>query len=153
MKAEHVNPFMKAAYSVLEMVLGEPPQRQSMQATTSGVAQGHPYNFVLGITGQIHGSVILGLSEESATAIASTMLGQPVPPNDPMTASAIAELGNMICGHGLQNLLEAGFQCDLTPPTLVRDASKISTLALPALTVPLELPQGPIFLTIGVRAK
>jgi len=88
-----------------------------------------------------------------AIRIASVMLDQPVKVFDQLAVSAIAELGNMTCGNALMHLAEAGFDCDITPPTVVRGQVKISMLSLPAIVIPLETPQGRLSILVGLQQK
>jgi chemotaxis protein CheX len=109
---------------------------------------------VCGVTGQIQGSVIYGMSLTTADQIASAMIGQPIKQFDQLAASAIAELGNMISGNAMLQLSEAGFICDITPPTVIRGSKvEISTLAIPAVVIPLEVTQGDITITVGLQTK
>ncbi len=153
MKAEYVNPFIMASFSVLEQVLGKRPQKGEMSAQPSASVS-QQLNVVCGVTGQVQGSVIYGMSLTTADKIASTMLGQKIKTFDALAASAIGELGNMISGNALQYLSESGWICDITPPTIMRGTNiHISTISIPAIVVPLEVDEGHIMLTIGLQGR
>jgi chemotaxis protein CheX len=153
MKVEYVNPFVTASFSVLEMVLGHKPVKQALAMQPASFTS-HQVNVVCGMTGQVQGQVIYGLSESAALQTASTMLGQPVKIFDQLAASAIAELGNMISGNALLHLSEAGYICDITPPTIVHGSKvTINTLSIPAVVIPLEIAQGQLSITIGLQCK
>jgi chemotaxis protein CheX len=73
---------------------------------------------------------------------------------DQLAASAIAELGNMISGNAMLHLSEAGYVCDITPPTIIQGSNvKISTLAIPAIVIPMETAQGQLFVTVGLQGR
>jgi len=153
MKVEYINPFIEAAFNVTGMVLGNVPAKGNlaMQPTTFTSDQ---CNIVCGVTGQVKGQVIYGMSLIVADKIASTMLGQTIKTFDQLAASAIAELGNMISGNAMSLLSDAGFICDITPPTIIRGTNvKISTLSIPAIVVPLMLSQGQMSITVGLQAR
>lgn len=153
MKVEYINPFIEAAFSVLEQVLGHTPERGdlAMQPTCFTSQQ---CNVVCGITGQVQGSVIFGMSLVTADKIASAMLGQQIKSFDQLAASAIAELGNMISGNAMSKLSESGFVSDITPPTIIRGTNvQISTISIPALVVPVKVEQGEISITVGLQSK
>ncbi|HRJ27495.1 MAG TPA: chemotaxis protein CheX [Fimbriimonadaceae bacterium] len=139
MKVEYVNPFIEATTSVMKQLLQLEPERGQLSArpecfTTQQV------NIVFGVTGQIVGQVLFGMSIVTADKIASKMLGTTVVTFDQLAASAIGELGNMICGNSISVLADAGYRCDITPPTIVRGTNvRISTLDVPALVIPLKL--------------
>lgn len=151
MNLELVNPFVSAAFSVLEAVLGNTPKKGDLSLQTD-LATSRQVNVTLGITGDATGHVILGMSLQTADRIASTMIGQPIRTFDKLAASAVAELGNMIAGNGLLHLSETGLCCDVTPPTVIRGQHvEINTLTIPALVVPLDLEQGEVLVTIGLQ--
>ena len=152
MKVEYINPFVKAAFSVLDMVLQAPPVKgePTMQPSIFTTQQ---CNVVFGVTGEIQGYVIYGMSLSVADRIASVMLDQPIKVFDQLAASAIAELGNMTCGNALIHLAEAGFECDITPPTIVRGQIEICALSLPAVVIPLDTAQGQLSILVGLQQK
>ncbi len=153
MKAEYINPFMQASFSVLEMVLGARPTKGEMSAQTATFVS-QECNVVYGVTGQVQGQVIYGMSQGTADNIASTMLGSAIKSFDALAASAIGELGNMISGNAMQFLSEAGWICDITPPTIMRGTNvEISTISIPAILIPMTLEQGQLLVTIGLQGR
>lgn len=137
---------------MLNAVLAAPPVKGEVTIQPS-VFTSQQCNVVFGVTGQVQGYVIYGMSFAVADRIASVMLGQPVKVFDQLAASAIAELGNMTCGNALMGLAEAGIECDISPPTIVRGQAEISTLDLSAVIIPLETPQGKISILVGLQKK
>jgi len=153
MKVEYINPFIDAAFSVMEMVLGNRPAKGNL-AMQPATFTSQQCNIVCGVTGQVQGQVIYGMSMTVADKIASTMLGQPIKVFDQLAASAIAELGNMISGHAMSRLSEAGYVCDITPPTIIRGTNvKISTLSIPAIVIPMTTDQGEVSITVGIQGR
>ena len=54
----------------------------------------------------------------------------------------------------MQHLSEAGWICDITPPTIMRGSNvKISTVSIPAIVLPLTLEQGELSITIGLQGR
>ncbi len=152
MNVEHINPFVTASFSVLEAVLGGRPGLGPMRAQPSTFTS-RQCNVVCGVTGQVQGQVIYGMSLQTAEGVASAMLGgQPVHGLDALASSALGELGNMISGHAMQHLSEAGWVCDITPPTIIQGGDvQISTVSIPAVVIPLALPQGEMCVTVGLQ--
>lgn len=150
---EFINPFMSAAMSVVGMMLGEEPARGTIAAQPACFTSDQ-VNVVLGITGDVAGTVILGMSLVTADKVASTMIGSPVKTFDALASSAVAELGNMISGNALSNLAENGYVADLAPPTVIRGGNvQISTVNVPAIVIPLEVSQGTISLTVSLAGS
>jgi chemotaxis protein CheX len=153
MKVEYINPFVMASFSVLEMVLGQKPTKGQLSMRPN-VFTSQQCNVITGVAGKVEGQVIYGMSLMTADKIASTMLGQPIRTFDQLAASAIAELGNMITGNAMAHLSEAGYVCDITPPTIVRGSNvKISTLTIPAIVIPICVEQGQLELTVCLQER
>jgi chemotaxis protein CheX len=153
MKVEYVNPFVEAAFKVLEAVLKHKPTKGGL-AMQPATFTSHQCNVVTGVTGSVQGSVIYGMSLATADKVAGTMLGHEIKVFDQLASSAIAELGNMLSGNAMAFMSEKGFQCDMTPPTIIRGTTvKISTLNIPAVVIPLQLKEGELFITVGLQER
>jgi len=153
MKIEYINPFVQAASSVLTTILRVTPN-VGRPALLPSPFRGRAINIVCGVTGQAQGQVVYSMDHATALGIAAGMIGMPVAAFDQLAASAIAELGNMISGNALVHLSDNGYICDITPPTLVSGADvEISTLSIPAVALPLTLPQGLLLINIGLQGR
>jgi chemotaxis protein CheX len=153
MKAQYINPFVTAAFTVIETVLGMKAEKGQL-AMRPTVFTSQQCNVITGVTGMIEGQAIYGMKMITADKVASHMLGQPIRTFDQLAASAIAELGNMITGNAMALLSEAGVICDITPPSIVRGTNvKMSTLSIPALVVPICLEIGEIELTVCIKER
>jgi chemotaxis protein CheX len=106
-KAEYINPFISAAFNVFQMMVGVTPEKGQLSAR-KGIFTSQQCNIVLGVTGQLEGQIIIGMSIFTADKIASKMLGTTIRTFDELAASAIAELGNMISGAALTELASKG---------------------------------------------
>lgn len=139
MKVEYVTPFVSGSTIVLEQLLGQKPERGKLSARPQ-MFTAQQLNIVCGITGDVAGQVIYGMSMNTANQIATKMIGQPIQTFDQLAASAIAELGNMISGNSATKLTEQGYACDITPPTIIKGANvKITMTDAPALVIPVVI--------------
>lgn len=154
MKVEYVSPFAEATINVVQMLLNIRPERGALSARPQ-IFTTQQINIVCGITGDIAGLVIYGMSMATADKIASRMIGAPVVTFDGLAASAIAELGNMISGNSLSLLSGEGYRCDITPPTIIRGSNvKITTLNVPALVIPMVLPElGELEINVSLQER
>jgi chemotaxis protein CheX len=151
--AELINPFVTASFSVLSMMFNEAPERGTPSPESGGKTH-HEVNVVIGIAGDISGTVGLCMSQETANQLVGAMMGAPIEEFDHIATSAVGELGNMISGNGCLQLSQHGFNCDVTPPSVIRGANvEINTLGIPAVVVPLKLELGEIFLTISLASS
>lgn len=139
MKVEYVTPFVAGSMSVFQS-LGNIKGERGKLAARPQMFTAQQLNIVCGLTGDIAGQVIYGMSMVTANNIASKMIGQSVKTFDQLAASAIAELGNMISGNSATLLTQQGYNCDITPPTIIKGSNvRISTNDVPALVIPIQL--------------
>ncbi|MEQ1821844.1 MAG: chemotaxis protein CheX [Fimbriimonadaceae bacterium] len=153
MDVKLINPFIMATFSVYEMVLGEMPTKGQLgiQSTCSTVSD---INVVLGLTGDVTGTIVFGMCQQTALKIASKMTFQDLKILDPLAKSAIAELCNMVSGNALQDLSDQGFVCDITPPSLIKGSNvEINLMASPALRLPVQTSLGEVLVTVALSEQ
>jgi len=149
-KAEFINPFVTAGLEVLQSVIASTPEAGQL-AVRSATFTTQQVSIVIGVTGVVSGQAVYGMSLVTATKIAGTMSGMPSMSFDEMASSAIAELGNMISGHATTLLSGAGYECQITPPTLIRGAAVEISTSTPALVVPLHTDYGQIEINVALK--
>lgn len=150
MRAEYLNPFMRAICEVLEEVAGAPPEKGPL-----GLAEAHftteEITVLLGVVGSVRGVILYGFDEQAAKGIASAMLGERVPIFDRLAESAIGEFGNLITGRAAGYLEEGGLRCDITPPLLIMGRGTIiSSTAFRRLIVPLRVKGGELQVSLAL---
>lgn len=152
MKAEHINPFIKASSEVLKMIT------QCQFDTGKLYIKDSPFEannvvILLGITGDIRGQATLNMTEETAKNVASRMMmGMPVDSLDEMAKSALSEMGNMIMGNAATLLFNDGVHVDITPPALMVGTSmSFSPGGMRTVGVPLNSEIGVINFDISVK--
>lgn len=142
MNVKFLNPFVEAAYEVLHM-------ETKYQTTQGEVKLGKSASItddvtvILSLIGLAEGMVFYSMSEQTAKAFASAILGKEFTEFDGLAQSGIAELGNVITGRAVVKLSRAGYHASISPPTLLLGAgAQISTLDVPRITVPIESDKG-----------
>lgn len=152
MKVEWISPFIRAASHVLgEAVAFDRPQLgpielQEKPYTTEEVTA------MLGISGVLFGSVLLGMTDAVAQQIVDRMVGQSVPFNEQLGESALGEVLNMISGSALRFLESAGYACNITPPVVIRGkGAVVSTMERQRLVVPIQFPGAELLLSVALR--
>lgn len=136
MKVEFVNPFIQAGIDVLVQLVGGGVERGQL-AARSALFTSQPISIVVGVSGQISGQVIYGMSQVTAIKIAGAMIGAPCITCSEQAVSAIGEFGNIISGNAMRLLAESGYSCDITPPTIIRGVNVEIGTRSAALVVPL----------------
>ena len=152
MKADFMIPFVEATSSICEEISGKSVSRGELSVQKDLVTT-VPINIVCGISGEIEGIALLGLSKETAMKIASLMIGSDLRVFDNAVSAVLVELGNRIVEASTDALSQMGFQFRLTPSVLVRGMSiSISTNDTPALIVPLNFANiGTVEVKLSVR--
>ncbi len=152
MKVEWINPFIRAANHVLgEMISFENPQlgRIEMEEKPYTTAE---VTAMLGVSGVLSGSVLLGMTKDVAEQIVERMVGEPVDIGEVLGESALGEVVNMISGSALRFLEAAGYSCSITPPVVIRGkGAVISTLERQRLVVPIQFPTAELQLSVALR--
>ena len=151
MRAEFINPFLQASTEVLESELGSPVKRSSVGLQRSAYTSDE-VTAVVAVTGDVAGMVLFAMTDQTARAIVSKMMGQEFEEFDTLAQSGIAELGNVITGRAAVLLSEAGFPSELAPPMLlVGRNTLISTLDVQRLVIPIETEMGQIEIQVALK--
>jgi chemotaxis protein CheX len=151
MRSEILNPFLQAASEVLASELGSPPRRGAIGLQRSAYTSDE-VTAVVAVTGEVAGMVLFAMTESTARAMVSKMMGQDFQDFDALAQSGIAEIGNVITGRAAVLLSEAGFASDLAPPMLiVGRGSMISTLDVQRLVVTMETEFGSIEIQVALK--
>jgi chemotaxis protein CheX len=112
----------------------------------------HDVAVMIGITGKARGIVLYGMTTDTAKHIVSKMMDQACDEFDALAQSGIAEMGNVITGLASRGLAEAGYPCNITPPTLiVGNNTTIGTLDIPRIALSITLQFGEIDIHVALR--
>lgn len=152
MNVEWINPFIRAANHVLgETVAFEHAKLGQLQVEDAPYTT-QDVTCMLGVSGVLSGSVLLGMPEGVAEVIIERMVGAPTPVSDPLGESALGEVVNMISGSALRFLESAGFTCAITPPVVIRGCGAIiTTAARKRLVVPLHFTEAEMHLAVSLQ--
>ena len=119
MDARFINPIIDAFRTILPQLGLSDIQRGNIRMGINSV-EILGVTVIIGMTKDIRGNVAYNLSETTAMAIASTMMGgMPVSQFDDLPQSAISELVNMVTANAAIQFEQMGIQVDISPPSLV----------------------------------
>jgi chemotaxis protein CheX len=151
MRVEIVGPFIDAAREVLESELSSKVERGKLAlCKTSSTTQ--DVTTLIGVTGNVQGMVLYGMSAATAKEIVGRMMDQPFTEFDDLAQSGIAELGNVITGRASMKLSDAGFTCNIAPPVLITGfGTVISTLDIQRLVVEMNTDCGPMEIQVALK--
>jgi len=116
-----LNQFILSTDHIFTQVANRSLKKESVQFFENGHKVKVSVATILGITGAIKGQLVLAIDEEIAKKFASAiMMGEPVPEYNEIAESGVCEMANMIAGETARRLLDMGFLCDLSVPSIVR---------------------------------
>lgn len=119
MDARFINPVIDAFRDILPQLGFADIQRGNIRMGTNSV-ESLGVTVIIGMTKDIRGNVAYNLTESTAMAIASTMMGgMPVETFDELPQSAISELVNMVTANAAIRFEQLGMKVDISPPSLV----------------------------------
>lgn len=139
MKAEYINLFLNAAVQVFQEIT-----QINLEMGGTSLRKGSHYDrnviILIGITGQIKGSISVSMDSDYAMTIASKMMGgMPVTEFDDIPQSAVREIVNMIMGRVATLFEKEGTIIDITPPTLmIGEKISVSTQVSPTIVISLK---------------
>lgn len=151
MNVKFLNPFLDAAYEVLQIETGLALKRGELGLEKSTYVT-DDVTVIIALVGMVSGNVFYSMPYTTGTALASRMMGEPLETFDNLAQSGIAELGNVITGRASVKLSEAGYESTISPPTLLLGkGATLSTLDVPRLVVPMIAECGQITIHLALR--
>jgi chemotaxis protein CheX len=151
MRVQIINRYVQAALDVISKETQLPVQRGGL------LLEGNPYSTedvtaVIGISGQLSGSIYLSMAETVALKLISAILGQDASELDELGQSGIAEIANVIAGTAGIQLAEENIGTIINPPlVLVGRGARLSTVEIQRLVVPLTTAYGEVKLHVALR--
>ena len=146
-----ITPFITSSQNVFSTMLqiqlnvGEPRVKQHDEPS-------HDVSGIIGMSGDVVGSVVLSFPNEAAESIVSLFCGEDVGSASPDFADAIGELVNMICG-GAKAKFE-GKSVSISCPSVVMGPSH--TIARPSDTpcvvIPCSTDCGAFVIEVAIRS-
>lgn len=144
-----VNPFLASVIEVLgtmaqvRAVPGKPYLKtdRSARGDVSGV---------IGLSGEVDGTVSVTFSRDCACAVVGNMLGERVDEIDQTVIDAVGELTNMISGRARQGLQKCGRTFNAAIPTVISgQGHSITHCADPVLCLEFKTLYGPVAVEVA----
>ena len=151
MKIEFLNPFILSAAEVLQKEVGCEVTRGQV-GLKKGLFVSNDVTVLISLVGQVQGTVLFHMSFDTAKGLVSAILGQPFGQFDELAQSGIAELANVITGLSSTKLSSAGYASIISVPMLIiGKGSRISTLNIDRVCIPLRTSVGEVGLDLALR--
>jgi chemotaxis protein CheX len=153
MDVKLLNPFIQAAVEVLKAEVGVEVTRGDINLQKSALTS-DDITVLLNLIGDVYGVVMYGMQMSTGLSLISSIMGQKFEEMTPLAQSGIAELGNVISGRATIRFSEAGYQSNISTPTvLIGSGVQISTLDFPRIVVPLETEFGCFTAHLALKEK
>lgn len=151
MKAEHIQPFVTAAAYVLQQELKAEVERGELAVAATDYTT-KEITVLIGVTGDLEGTVLFGTTEAMAMNIVYELTGERKVFYDETSESAIAEMGNVISGRATALFEQQGIRCMISPPTVITGRGTIiSSVNMTRIIIPLRTPFGDIEIAASLR--
>ncbi len=149
MKAEHINPFIRALVKSFDTMVGCKVRRGEIHLKG---AEGTPYEVsgIIGLSGKAVGTVVLALSREVALKAASAMLMFEAEELDDDVIDAVGELANMVAGAAKAELAE--FDMSVSLPNVITGRGHVVRFPsnVTPICIPFECQWGPLAVEVGL---
>lgn len=150
MKAEYVNSFYKATQDVFNLMLDLDVERGNIKVV-EGLVSSRNANVVLGVTGDLKGSILFSFNKDMTLEMVRIMSGLEMKTIDNFVSSALGEVANIIGGNALTNLTCYNYICDLVPPqVIIGEYKSLSMANKKALLIPLRTDIGEFDINIFI---
>jgi len=143
MRADILNPFLRAVMDVLRTMAHIEPRRG--EPRLKGQRDGfYDVSGVVGLTGQVQGFVSLSFRESAALHVVGSFVGETPSTVDEQVKDAVGELANMVAGGAKSALAAAGYDLRISiPSVIVGPGHTISRpRGVPCIEIPFETDRG-----------
>ncbi|MCF6324230.1 MAG: chemotaxis protein CheX [Gammaproteobacteria bacterium] len=119
MDAKFINPVLKAVVNILQTMAQITPQPGKPEIKADDVSRGVISGFIDLAGRDARVSVAVTFSKEAILDIGSRMMHMELKEVDDIIKDLVGEMANMVAGGAKANLQEAGYDFDLTLPSIV----------------------------------
>lgn len=152
MRIEYINPFVEAAFDILNEILATTVKRGQLYLKKLGEGM-KGVAVVIGVTGSLQGRIVFDMTEDTALKIASKLNGEEFKDFNDMARSTIGEIANMITGRSVTKLEKEKMSFNFTPPTIItgENLNIFEFAGMEALIIPLDTNIGIVEINIAFK--
>ncbi len=152
MEVKYINPFLTATSNVLktmafiDLIPGKPTLKKD--AVVVGDISG-----IIGLTGEVRGSLSVTFSLTLIKEIMSNMLGETINEITEDVKDAVGEMTNMICGDARRALQQEGLKLSAAIPTIVSGKNHTIKHAVkgPIIVIPFKSGSGQVVIEVSLE--
>jgi chemotaxis protein CheX len=148
-----INPFIDATLNVLEMMASTKASAGTPYLKKDQVAQGD-VSAIIGLTGEIGGTLSVSFSQECVLPIVASMLGEEIKEMNSVINDAVGEIINMISGQARRTLDELGRTLRAAIPTVISGKNHTITHMTdhPVVAIPFNTDRGKFTIEVCFQA-
>lgn len=151
MDASYITPFVKSIQNVFSMMLQLPVTVNEPQIK-QGTTPSHDVSGIIGMSGDVVGTIILSFRRESAESIVALFCGEKLQCGTPDFADAVGELVNMVSG-GAKALFTDTNDVSISCPSVVvgKDHGVALPSDVPCVVIPCMTDCGEFVIEVAIR--
>jgi len=151
MDVRFINAFIEGTLNVTKTMAMVSPVPGNPYLKKDALANGD-VSGIIGLTGDVTGSMALSFSEKSILKIVSNMLGEEISEINKDIKDAVGEITNMISGVARKELETTGLTVLAAIPTVVsgKDHSITHVLGGPSIIIPFAMEEGSFVVDICI---
>ncbi len=152
MRIEYINPFVEAAFDILNEILQTSVKRGQLYLKKLGEGM-KGIAVVIGVTGSMQGRIVFDMTEETALKLASKLNGEPQKEFGELARSTVGEIANMITGRSVTKLEKEKMSFSFTPPTIItgENLNIYEFQGMEALIIPLDTGIGIVEINVAFK--
>lgn len=152
MDIKFINPFLQGTIEVLTKMAFVEPRPGKVYLKETSRAQGD-VSGIIGITGDMIGSLAISFSESCICHLISRMLGESYTEATQDVFDGVGELTNMISGVARTHLEKDGMEVYAAIPSVVygKDHTINHILKSPSIVIPFETDEGPFVVDVCIK--
>lgn len=149
LSSQHIMPFINSTRQVLQTMANVKVevQKPSLKVTP---APSYDVTGIIGISGDIVGSIVVSFRKETAEKIVAAFVGSPLESTSPDFSDAVGELTNMIAGSAKKDL---GGNASISVPTVIIGAGHMVARmnGVPCVVLPCKTEHGEFAVELNIK--
>lgn len=153
MNVQYINPFIESVSELFTTMFQKSATRGNI-GTSKSVGENQDVVAMIGITGDVQGSVAVAMSEQTALKVVGSLLGCDIDEFGSDATDGVAEVVNMIAGGAKAKLPSQGLSpLQLSLPTVLRGKDFVVTYPTQSLwlDIPFESELGSFHLRVTLK--
>lgn len=150
MDVKFVNAFVGSIINVFKTMLDQDVKVEKPVLKTADLVTAE-VSGVIGLSGEVQGSVVLSFEKEAACNIASKFAGTELTLESPDFSDAIGELANMVAGNAKKDF--SGYEASISLPSVIigKGHTVSQSKACPYLVIPCNTDMGSFNVEVAIN--